>query len=90
VSRLCVALQILQNKCLDLILNVPRLYVTSETHERTKCKLISENSKSHHEKFYRRLAFADNSLIDEILQNFSCDLMVCVFCFLFCLLLYFY
>jgi hypothetical protein len=66
-----VILQILQNKCLNLILNIPRLYGTSETHERTKCKLISENNESHYEKFCRRLVFADNPLIDEILGNIS-------------------
>jgi hypothetical protein len=48
-------LQILQNMCLMLILNVPRLYGTSETHERTKCKLISENIETHYEKFCHRL-----------------------------------
>jgi hypothetical protein len=64
-------LQILQNKCLKLILNVPRLYGTTETHERTKCKLISENIETHYEKFCQRLVFADNPLIDEISRNIS-------------------
>jgi hypothetical protein len=45
--------------CLRLILNVPRLYGTSETHERTICKLISENIESHYEKLCRSLLFAD-------------------------------
>jgi hypothetical protein len=85
-------LQILQNKVRKLILNVPRLYGTSETHERTKCKLISENIESPYEKFCRRLVFADIPLIYEISRNISWNLMVCIvfdFGFLFCLLLYF-
>jgi hypothetical protein len=59
-------LQILKNKCLKLILNVPRLYGTSETHERTRCKLISENNETHYEKFCHVLVLVDNPLIDAI------------------------
>jgi hypothetical protein len=69
-------LQLLQNKC--LILNVPRLYGTSETHERTKYKLISEHFESHYEKFCHRLVFADNPLIDEISRNISWDLTIAI------------
>jgi hypothetical protein len=64
-------LQILQNKCLKLILIVPRLYGTNKTHERTKCKLKSKNIETHYEKFCHWLVFADNPLIDEILRNIS-------------------
>jgi hypothetical protein len=64
-------LQILQNKCLKLILNVPRLYGTISETQRTKCKLLSENIETHYEKFCHRLVFANNPLIDEISRNIS-------------------
>jgi hypothetical protein len=53
-----------------MIINVHRLYRTSETHERTKCKLLSEIIESHNENFCRRLVFADNPLIDKISKIF--------------------
>jgi hypothetical protein len=44
-------LQILQNKCLKLILDSSRYHRTSNVHEQTNCKLISESLENIHERF---------------------------------------
>jgi hypothetical protein len=60
-------LQILQNKCLKLILNLSRYHSTSDVHDEANCKLISES----YERFQNRLLFIDNPLINENYQATS-------------------
>jgi hypothetical protein len=64
-------LQILQNKCQKLILNLSRYHSPSDVHEQVNCKLISERLESIHERFQNRLLFVDNPLINENYQGTS-------------------
>lgn len=59
-------IQILQNKFLKLILNVPRRYRTKRLHSQTKTNLIKDLSFQYYIKYKNKLPFINNRLINDL------------------------
>lgn len=57
-------LQIVQNKCLQIILNLPYDYPTSEVHKISKIPFVKDQIMKINQQFTNKLQFSDNSLIN--------------------------
>lgn len=56
-------IQIVQNKFLKLILNVPKRYRTARLHSKTKIDLIDNQVFQYHTRYKNKLQFVENHLI---------------------------
>jgi hypothetical protein len=59
-------LQIQQNKCLKMILNLHWTHDTSDVHTRAQMPTILENIEARHERFMNRLIFTENPIIESL------------------------
>lgn len=60
-------LQLVQNKCLKIILNLPYDHSTTDVHERANVPLIRNQILKINEKFNDRLCTSDNMLVRQLL-----------------------